>query len=238
MRTNQFKKSFWTDLLLVLLLLPFAGMLVWAVTTLPDPPPGLTEEVYQRLEIAGVLSPVTAVLLNFRGYDTLLEIGVLLLAVLACLALRHAHPAGAQFTPITTDPVLAALTRLLMPVMVMVAGYLLWAGEHAPGGAFQAGAVLGAAGVLLLLGEKISPPSAPNVLMRAALAVGFGIFLGIAAAVMAAGGSFLEYPTGWAGTLIVMLETVLTLSIGVTLVALFAANPPAGQPPGEGEESP
>jgi multisubunit Na+/H+ antiporter MnhB subunit len=233
MITNRSKKVPWPDLLLVLLLLPFAGMLIGAVTTLPEPPPRRTEEVYQRLDEAGVISPVTAVLLNFRSYDTLLEIGVLLLAVVACLALRQAHPAGALFAAMPADPVLAALIRLLMPVMVMVAGYLLWAGEHAPGGAFQAGAVVGAAGVLLLLGEKIQLPGAPDILMRAALAAGFGIFLGIGVAVMADGSPFLEYPRDWAGTLIILLETVLTLSIGVTLIALFAANPPGGPPSGQ-----
>ena len=46
---------------------------------------------------------------------------------------------------------LDTLTRLLVPVLILVAAYLLWVGAHAPGGAFQAGSVLGAAGVLLLL---------------------------------------------------------------------------------------
>jgi multisubunit Na+/H+ antiporter MnhB subunit len=41
---------------------------------------------------SGVDHPVTAVLLNFRSYDTLLEIAVLLLAVVVALALREAQP--------------------------------------------------------------------------------------------------------------------------------------------------
>ena len=237
MRSNRDGKKM-SDLLLALLLVPFAGMLVWVVTALPEPPPSLTAEAYRRLEEAGVLSPVTAVLLNFRGYDTLLEIGVLLLAVIACLALRQAHPAGPLFPPLPADPVLAALIRLLIPVMVIVAGYLLWAGTHAPGGAFQAGAVLGAAGVLLLLGETIRFTPAPDILIRGAIGGGFGIFLAVAAASMLSGRYLLEYPTAWAGTLIVLLETVLTLSIGVTLAALFAANPPTSQSSRQEEETP
>jgi multisubunit Na+/H+ antiporter MnhB subunit len=116
--------------------------------------------------------------------------------------------------------------------MVMVSGYLLWAGEHAPGGAFQAGAVLGAAGVLLLLGEKIGPHALPAWLQRGLLGVGFAVFLAVAAGVMSGGRGFLEYPPAWAGTLIVFLEAVLTLSIGLTLMTLFAANPPATSPMG------
>jgi multisubunit Na+/H+ antiporter MnhB subunit len=201
--------------------------------------------VHAQLEHSGVQSPVTAVLLNFRGYDTMLEIGVLLLAVLACLALRRGHPPGPVLMIAPAGPVLAALTHLLVPLMVLVAGYLLWAGEHAPGGAFQAGAVLGAAGVLLLLGEKIRPAEVPEWLLRVVLAVGFLLFLLIAAFLLLWRGQLLEFPSAWAGGLIVLLETVLTISIGATLVALFAANPPALSPlhddwrqRGEGGEKP
>ena len=50
---------------------------------------GLPVEGYDGAPVAahlaesGVTHPVTAVLLNYRGYDTLLEIAVLLLALLA-----------------------------------------------------------------------------------------------------------------------------------------------------------
>lgn len=219
-----------TGWLQTILLLPLAGVLIWAVLTLPEPPPGLTVAVHERLAEAGVHSAVTAVLLNFRGYDTMLEIGVLLLAVLACLSLRHGHPPGPVLMIAPAGPVLAALTHLLVPLMVLVAGYLLWAGEHAPGGAFQAGAVLGAAGVLLLLGEKIRPAEVPEWLLRVLLAVGFLIFLAVAALMLLLRGLLLEYPPALAGGLIVFLETVLTISIATTLVALFAANPPAHSP--------
>lgn len=238
MRSDRDGKRSLSDPLLALLLAPLAGLLAWVVIALPKPPPSLAEEVYRRLEEAGVQSPVTAVLLNFRGYDTLLEIGVLLLAVIACLALRHAHPAGLPLPPSPADPVLAALIRLLIPVMVIVAGYLLWAGTHAPGGAFQAGAVLGAAGVLLQLGETIRFATVPDTLTRGATGGGFAIFLGVAAAGVLSGRNLLDYPTEWAGTLIVLLETVLTLSIGVTLAALFAANPLPSQSSRQEEEAP
>jgi multisubunit Na+/H+ antiporter MnhB subunit len=220
----------WTGWLLNALLLPLAGILIWSVLTLPEPAPGLSAAVYAQLEQSGVHSPVTAVLLNFRGYDTMLEIGVLLLAVLACLALRRGHPPGPTLMISPAGPVLAALTHLLVPLMVLVAGYLLWAGEHAPGGAFQAGAVLGAAGVLLLLGEKIRPAEVPEWLLRSVLAVGFLLFLLVAAFLLQWRGQLLEFPPDLAGGLIVLLETVLTISIGATLVALFAANPPAHSP--------
>ncbi|VAX05289.1 Na(+) H(+) antiporter subunit B, partial [hydrothermal vent metagenome] len=132
-------------LLLVLLLSVLAAGLSYAVLSLPLQAPGLSSHVAANLETSGVSNPVTAVLLNFRGYDTLLELGVLLLALLGVWSLgavpeRRESPAG---------PVLDMLSRLLVPLLILVAGYLLWVGTHAPGGAFQAGSVLAAAGVLL-----------------------------------------------------------------------------------------
>ncbi len=219
-----------TAVLLPVLVLMTGAVLVWAVMSLPEPAPGLGDRVRAELHRSGVESSVTAVLLNFRGYDTLLEIGVLLLAAIGCLALRGGRPPGPFLLVSPAGPVLSALTHVLVPLMVMVSGYLFWAGEHAPGGAFQAGAVLGAAGVLLLLGEKISPHALPEALQRGLLGAGFAVFLLIAAGVMTGGRSFLEYPPGWAGSLIVFLEAVLTVSIGLTLMTLFAANPPAASP--------
>jgi len=216
--------------LVQVLVLLTTALLVWAVVSFPEPAPGLGDRVYADLPRSGVASPVTAVLLNFRAYDTLLEIGVLLLATLGCLTLRGGRPSGPFLLVAPPGPVLSALAHLLIPLMVMVSGYLFWAGKHAPGGAFQAGAVLGAAGVLLLLGEKVRPHDLPAGLLRGLLGVGFAVFLLVAGGVMTGGRSFLEYPPAWAGSLIVFIEAVLTVSIGLTLTTLFAANPPAASP--------
>jgi hypothetical protein len=50
-------------------------------------PERLAGQVLARIGESGVSNPVTAVLLNFRGYDTLLELAVLLAALLGILAL-------------------------------------------------------------------------------------------------------------------------------------------------------
>lgn len=62
--------------------LGLAGLLVVSVLALPGSWPGLTGPALQQLGNSGVSNPVTATLLNYRSYDTLLEVGVLLLAVL------------------------------------------------------------------------------------------------------------------------------------------------------------
>jgi len=63
--------------------LAFAFLLIGALLEpLMEPPSGgvdLRTAVAANMTASGVEHPVTAVLLNFRGYDTLLEIAVLLL---------------------------------------------------------------------------------------------------------------------------------------------------------------
>ena len=107
----------------------------------------LAEQAAGHLEDSGVSNPVTAVLLNYRAYDTLLELAVVYAAVLGVLSLG---PARVAF--VGDSPVLMSLISWLIPILIVTAGYLLWVGAHAPGGAFQAGATLAAVAVLLRLG--------------------------------------------------------------------------------------
>jgi hypothetical protein len=44
---------------------------------------------------------------------------------------------------------------------------------------------------------------------------------------MILGGRLLEYPPGWAGTLILLIESVAALSLGITLVVLFIGGRPS-----------
>lgn len=213
----------WVITLLCALL---AGALAWALaqvfdTTTRD---ALANAVAANLDISGVSNPVTAVLLNFRAYDTLLELAVLLTAVLGIFALGPAN-AGYQ----TAGPVFASLTRWLTPLLLLTAGYLLWVGAHAPGGAFQAGATLAAAGVLLCLAgrDRIGLPSGNS--LRIVLAAGVGMFLLVGLGLFAIGQPFLGYPPAWAGGLILLIETTAMLAIAATLVSAFIG----GQPPEE-----
>ncbi|MDZ4180180.1 MAG: MnhB domain-containing protein [Coriobacteriia bacterium] len=122
------------------------------------------------------------------------------------------------------DPVLSTMTRILVPLMVLTAGYLLWAGEHAPGGAFQAGSILGAAGVLLALSGYARPGWVTRLALRVAITIGFVVFLLIALAPMFLGLNLLEYPPGLAKVLMLVIESWLTFSIGVILVSLFISS--------------
>lgn len=202
--------------------LGLAGLLVASVLALPASWQGLTAPAMQQLGASGVSNPVTATLLNYRGYDTLLEVGVLLLAVLGVWILDAEAPVPAA----PADPILGLLLRVLLPLAVLAAGYLLWVGAHAPGGAFQGAALLAAGGVLWHLARPLSlPVSLP---MRAAVAIGFAVYLGVGVATAVLGGGFLTFAPAQAGALILLIETAAMLSIAVIMVALFVGRPARG----------
>jgi len=210
--------------------LVIALALALAVIERPLPAHDLPAHVGATLDASGVAHPVTAVLLNFRSYDTLLEIGVLLIAVVVALALREAQLDGPDRMGLD-NPLLHAITSWLLPLMLLVAGYLLWAGSTRPGGAFQAGAVLAACGVLMrLCGTRLSWLDRPWRL-RSGLALGLLVFLAVGAAPMLGGAPFLAYPADLAGALIVFIEVALTLSIALALISLFRFAPPQSDSP-------
>lgn len=224
--TEGGKKQLLFRLLLVALLSLLAAGLGYAVLSLPSLAPGLSELVAENLETSGVSNPATAVLLNFRAYDTLLELGVLLLALLGVWSFG-AMPEHRESFP---GPVLDTLWRLLVPLLILVAGYLLWVGAHAPGGAFQAGSVLGAAGVLLLLAGWRPGARFVGLPLRITLVAGLGVFVIVSAVLILVGGRLLEYPPSFAATLILLIEAAATLSIGITLAALFIGGRPEAGP--------
>lgn len=206
----------------LLALLPVVAGLGYAVLSLPPYALGLSAEVSANLETSGVSNPVTAVLLNFRGYDTLLEMVVLLLALLGVWSIGGV----AVQREIAPGLVLDTLARLLTPVLILVAAYLLWVGAHAPGGAFQAGSVLGAAGVLLLLAGWRLRAKLTALPLRLILVAGPGVFVVVAVLTILIQGQLLEYPPEYAAIVILVLETVATFSIGATLAALFLGGRP------------
>ncbi len=190
-----------------------------AITDAPDA--RLAAITLESVPQSGVSNPVTAVLLNFRAYDTLLEFAVLLSALLGIWSLGPAAP-GFQ----TGSSVLSGMVTWFVPLLVLAAGYMLWVGAYAPGGAFQAGALLGAAGVLLALtGHPKAGLPAPSGL-RILVALGVLVFAVIGLGLMIAGDGFLTYPRGLAKWFILAIETAATLAIGATLTAAYLGGHP------------
>lgn len=211
---------------LALLLFALIGGLALALFAEPVAP-GLGGVVGEALEHSGVSNPVTAVLLNFRGYDTLLELAVLTSALVGVWTLGPA-PVIRETTP---SPVLLGMNSVLIPLAPLFCAYLLWAGASRPGGAFQAGALLAAAAVLYNIScrrpELRLPRRAP---LRPGIIIGLGVFIATSFAVMGDGRAFMEYPAGLAGGLMLLVETAATLSIALILAGLFVGGRPEGEP--------
>ncbi len=185
-----------------------AAALIWAVLAPAEPRVDLAASVQSALAATGAGHPVTAVLLGFRAYDTLLEVFVVLLALLAAgAAMGDAPPPAAPTAP--ASAVLRAFVNALAPAMLLIAGYFLWAGAAQPGGAFQAGTVLAAAGILLRLAGVLPPLDPKHAAVRIGLAAGLALFLGAL---------FL----GALPRMLVAVEGLLTVSIGLALYCLFA----------------
>lgn len=186
--------------------------------------PGQQELVNALLDVSGTSHGVTAVLLNFRAWDTLLEKGVLLLALIAIWSLDQARP---LFHQEDISPQLTGLARLLLPILIIVAGFVLWQGNQAPGGAFQSGALFSAGILLALLVGYGLPANLQGLSLRLLLAAGFAVFLLIAAATLLISGYPLQYPATLASGLILLIELVATASIAAVLAAaLVGGHPP------------
>jgi multisubunit Na+/H+ antiporter MnhB subunit len=177
----------------------------------------LASRVRDRLPESGIENPVTAVLLDFRGYDTLLEIAVLTSTLVGVQSLGVAPRAPRS----ASSPVLVGLGRAILPVVVLVAGHLVWVGTSGAGGAFQAGAVLAAGGVLHALAGHGWPLVLARGAGRVLALVGLAVFLGVGVGVMAAGRAFLDYPPTGGYALMLAIELAATLSIATILFGLF-----------------
>ena len=210
---------------LALLLFAVAGGLVAALLAGPASP-GLAGAVEGALAQSGTDNPVTAVLLNFRGYDTLLEMAVLTSALMGVWALGPA-PRIRETEP---SPVLLGMNSVLIPLAPLICAYLLWAGATRPGGAFQAGAVLAAAGVLFVISGRRPVLQLPVAPLRWGVVIGLGLFVVVALGVMPGGLQLLEYPRDLAGTLMLLIETAATVSIALILAGLFIGGRPEGEP--------
>lgn len=213
----------------IMLCMAFGLLLFHAMLELPPPRIHLGEQVHEKLADSEVAHPVTAVLLNFRGYDTMLEVAVLFVALTAMLT--QSKSLSGRRMPLESPPVLAQvqvqvlqwLARGVVLLAIMVAGYLLWVGAYRPGGAFQAAATLAAACVLLRLADMLHATALPGPAVRAGLLAGPLFFFAVAAAGVIAGreGGLLQYPAGWAGVSILFIEAGLTLSLGLILARTF-----------------
>ncbi|MDQ1081999.1 MULTISPECIES: hydrogenase subunit MbhD domain-containing protein [Microbacterium] len=207
-----------------------AAALVVIVRRLPPEPAPLAADAFANLDRTGVSNPITAVLLNYRSLDTLLEIAVLVTAAVAVGAV-----ARERIRPVReAEPVRRALALVLVPVLLVLAVWILVAGSRQPGGAFQAGALAAAALVVAhLCGIPYSTPRGRTAMAVAGGGVVAFVLLGVIG--LGATGAWLGLDPAWAGAAILAIEAVLAVSIAVALAGVFLG---AGAVDVESDEAP
>ena len=213
-----------TGLLLVsgLVIFIFCLGLILTLCLVAAPVPSFEAAIaeYTNLTKSGVSNPVTAVLLNFRSYDTLLELAVLFAVVVIVLPTNRTYrvekAVDIPFSQIAT----LNLVRKILPLTIVMSGYLLWTGASQPGGAFQAGALLAGCGLMALFSKAISIRFEHN-LWRFALAAALTAFIFAGAVTHWLIGGFLLYPVAQAGLFIISIEFAATFSIGITLILFY-----------------
>jgi len=209
-----------------------AAAIAAVVLLLPEPPPSLALEARQSLAATGLGNPITAVLISFRSFDTLLEKVVLLLAVVAVWSVgpdRQWGSAPESLGKPRPDGALIFFEQALVPLGILVGVHIFWVGADEPGGAFQGGAILAAMWMIVMTARQAEPPRIDARWLRLCLVAGPAVFLiaGLAGPGMA--GSFFAYPAGFAKPIILFIEAFMLLSIAVTL-PMLVAGPPHGNP--------
>jgi multicomponent Na+:H+ antiporter subunit B len=146
-------KRFAVVLLLLGLGAVFAGLLAGYA---PDEELNLSARYYAEhtAQNIGAANIVTAIIVTYRGLDTLGEVTVLFLtAAIVGLVLSHGRRKGSgpqrELPP--SGELLSTGTRLLVPLILLFGVYVFVNGHLTPGGGFQGGAVLASAILLLLL---------------------------------------------------------------------------------------
>jgi multisubunit Na+/H+ antiporter MnhB subunit len=215
----------WLNVFVSILCICLAGVFTWAYIDAINAADAtrLQSMVFGNLDASGVNNPVTAVLLNFRAYDTMLELAVLFAAMLGIVAIAPARRAYAS-----PGTLFVGLVDWLVPALIITGAYLLWIGSSEPGGAFQAGALLAAAGVLLRLAGFAQAGLPAGMGLRITIVAGIAVFASVGLLVMLTGGFYLEYPPAWAGMLILLIETAAMFSITATLIVAFLGGRPDG----------
>ena len=166
--------------------------------------------------LTGGANVVNTVLVDFRGLDTLGEIGVLVAAAVGLQVLLGAMPpaTAAWFRGPESD-VLATGARAVVPALLATAGILFWRGHDLPGGGFIAGLVLGLAVVVARRARWRLPLPSSRVL----LAVGLGTTTATALLGLAVAGAF-GAPLKASLALLGDPTTALAFDLGVVLVVL------------------
>jgi multicomponent Na+:H+ antiporter subunit B len=198
----------------------------------PDQALNKTAHYYaeQTAQQIGATNIVTAIIVTYRGLDTLGEVTVLFLtAAIVGLVLaqgrREKHGVKRELPP--SGELLTIGSRLLVPLILLLGVYVFVHGHLTPGGGFQGGAILASAVLLLLLTDPLKRFS--HRLIAAIESISGLLFVTIGVLGVLYGGGFLDnriLPTGELGTLfsagaIPFIYSLVGLKVGAEFCSML-----------------
>jgi multicomponent Na+:H+ antiporter subunit B len=143
------------SLILILILGLAAIMLSIFVDYTPKEKLGPVAEHYANngKEDVGAANLVTAVVVTYRGLDTLGEVSILFLSAAIIgffLKIRNEDHEKNQKV-IRYSEILGTGAKILVPIIILLGAYVFINGHLTPGGGFQGGAIIASAFVLMLI---------------------------------------------------------------------------------------
>ena len=172
------------DVMIALSLGVLVSMLTLAILTRPYDVSLANYFIEQSLPGGGGTNVVNVILVDFRGFDTLGEIAVLAVAGVGIYGLLHGlhlpYPkVDYQGRPWSTDShpmILDNLSKMLLPLALLVSAFIFIRGHNLPGGGFIAGLITAAALILQYISHGVTWTQARQPLSYHRLA-GLGILI-------------------------------------------------------------
>jgi multicomponent Na+:H+ antiporter subunit B len=178
-------------------------------------------------EEVGAANLVSAIVVTYRGLDTLGEVTILFLtASILSFFLKQREAHGKRSVRASSE-LLRTASAVLVPFIFLLGAYVFINGHLSPGGGFQGGAIIASGLVLLLLTDPLRNVSS-RLLTRVESVSGF-IYVGLGIAGIFLAGGFLDsrvLPAGTFGTLLSagllpILYILIGLKVGTELSGLL-----------------
>ena len=158
-------------------------------------------------DVLNVANVVTAIVVSFRGFDTLGEVTVLFLAAAGVGSILYRkRTVHTKLNPQRTSPeassILRAGAKILFPLIILLGAYVFVHGHLTPGGGFQGGAIIATGFLLMLISYRKFFVKHSAITWIESLAGIFFIVIGFAGLVY--GSSFLDnvLPSGTLNSLL------------------------------------
>jgi len=178
----------------------------------------------------GAANIVTAIVVTYRGLDTLGEVTVLFLAsTIVGLVLSASQKNNKSLSKlVAVGELLTTGSRFLAPLVMLLGVYIFVNGHLTPGGGFQGGAVVASGALLLLLADPRKHFSHAFISVLESFAGVSYVLIGVLGLILA--GGFLDnrfLPIGTLGALfsagaIPLIYSLIGLKVGAEFASVLA----------------